>query len=213
MIITRAGGLMVELITRGGPLMIPIIVSSLLSIAIIVERSLYFNKLSRLSISLSRHFYECIELQNFEGCLLELKRYGDNPISSIYLEFFRKARERINNFREYMETIAGYEVKKLERFLPVLATIAYTSPLFGILGTVMGMIRSFSVLSQNGIESNTLLARGISEALITTASGLAVAIPSIIFYNIFSNKANKIVLEIEYWVETLLAEFNIKNIE
>ena len=202
---------MVELFSRGGPLMVPIIISSLLSVAIIIERSFYFNRLNKVSVSLSRQFNECIELQNFEGCIGELRKYKDNPISSIYIELFKKAKSEIQNFREYIETIAGYEVKKLEKFLPALATISYTSPLLGILGTVTGMIRSFSVLSQSGIESSNLLAKGISEALITTASGLAVAIPSIIFYNIFSNKANKIVLEIEYWVETLLAEFDIKN--
>ncbi len=202
---------MVELFSRGGPLMVPIIISSLLSVAIIIERSFYFNRLNKVSVSLSRQFNECIELQNFEGCIGELRKYKDNPISSIYIELFKKAKSDIQNFREYIETIAGYEVKKLEKFLPALATISYTSPLLGILGTVTGMIRSFSVLSQSGIESSNLLAKGISEALITTASGLAVAIPSIIFYNIFSNKANKIVLEIEYWVETLLAEFDIKN--
>ncbi|RKY03105.1 MAG: MotA/TolQ/ExbB proton channel family protein [Spirochaetes bacterium] len=202
---------MVELFSRGGPLMVPIIISSLLSVAIIIERSFYFNRLNKVSVSLSRQFNECIELQNFEGCIGELRKYKDNPISSIYIELFKKAKSDIQNFREYIETIAGYEVKKLEKFLPALATISYTSPLLGILGTVTGMIRSFSVLSQSGIESSNLLAKGISEALITTASGLAVAIPSIIFYNIFSNKANKIVLEIEYWVETLLAEFDVRN--
>lgn len=202
---------MVELFSRGGPLMVPIIISSLLSVAIIIERSFYFNRLNKVSVSLSRQFNECIELQNFEGCIGELRKYKDNPISSIYIELFKKAKSEIQNFREYIETIAGYEVKKLEKFLPALATISYTSPLLGILGTVTGMIRSFSVLSQSGIESSNLLAKGISEALITTASGLAVAIPSIIFYNIFSNKANKIVLEIEYWVETLLAEFDVRN--
>jgi len=202
---------MVELFSRGGPLMVPIIISSLLSVAIIIERSFYFNRLNKVSVSLSRQFSECIELQNFEGCIGELRKYKDNPISSIYIELFKKAKSEIQNFREYIETIAGYEVKKLEKFLPALATISYTSPLLGILGTVTGMIRSFSVLSQSGIESSNLLAKGISEALITTASGLAVAIPSIIFYNIFSNKANKIVLEIEYWVETLLAEFDVRN--
>jgi biopolymer transport protein ExbB len=103
--------------------------------------------------------------------------------------------------REELKTIvedaARQEVPTLDRYLGMLGTIAAVSPLLGLTGTVFGMIRTFTVISEKGIAHPSQLAGGISEALITTASGLVVAIPALIFYNYFTIKSDRLILEIE----------------
>jgi biopolymer transport protein ExbB len=89
------------------------------------------------------------------------------------------------------------EVPRLQRYLGVLGTVASVSPLLGLLGTVLGMIEVFRVVSAQGIGQAESLAGGISEAMITTAAGLTIAIPALVAYNFFSDKANGLILEME----------------
>jgi biopolymer transport protein ExbB len=107
---------------------------------------------------------------------------------------FNKGREEI---REAIEDAGRHEVPHLERYLTWLSTIASVAPLLGLLGTVMGMIKVFNVISTQGPGNPNALAGGISEALLTTAAGLTVAIPSFVLYNYFVNKADKLIIEIE----------------
>ncbi|MFQ6111736.1 MAG: MotA/TolQ/ExbB proton channel family protein, partial [Nitrospinota bacterium] len=102
-----------------------------------------------------------------------------------------------NEIKDIIEDAGRQEVPGLERYLNVLGTIASISPLLGLLGTVAGMIRVFNVITQEGVGHPNQLAGGISEALITTAAGLAVAIPALVFHNYFTSKAEGLVLEME----------------
>lgn len=103
--------------------------------------------------------------------------------------------------REELKTIvedAGrQEVPTLDRYLGMLGTIAAITPLLGLTGTVFGMIRTFGVISEKGIAHPSQLAGGISEALVTTATGLVIAIPALIFFNYYTAKADRLILEIE----------------
>lgn len=107
----------------------------------------------------------------------------------------------MNNSRDVMkesiEEIGRHEVHELERYLNSLGTVAAISPLLGLLGTVIGMIKVFSVITQEGVGNPTVLSGGISEALITTAAGLSVAIPSLMFYRYFRGKVEELVVFME----------------
>ena len=92
----------------------------------------------------------------------------------------------------------------LQKGLVVLETVASVSPLLGLLGTVLGMIKVFQEISEVGVGQGNLLAGGIAEAIFTTAAGLFIAIPALVFYNTFSSKAESLILEIESYANTLL---------
>jgi biopolymer transport protein ExbB len=99
--------------------------------------------------------------------------------------------------KESLEDAGRQVVQELERFLNTLGTIATITPLLGLLGTVIGMIKVFAAITAHGVGNPAVLAGGISEALITTAAGLAVAIPSLMFYRYFRGKVTMIVLRME----------------
>jgi biopolymer transport protein ExbB len=102
-----------------------------------------------------------------------------------------------DELKTIVEDTGRQEVPALDRCLGVLGTIAAISPLIGLTGTVFGMIRVFTVISEKGVAHPSQLAGGISEALITTATGLVIAIPTLIFYNYFTSKSDRLILEIE----------------
>jgi biopolymer transport protein ExbB len=97
--------------------------------------------------------------------------------------------------KEAIEDTGRQVVQELERFLNTLGTIASITPLLGLLGTVIGMIKVFTAITSLGVGNPTVLAGGISEALITTAAGLSVAIPSLMFYRYFRGKVDALVLK------------------
>ena len=98
-------------------------------------------------------------------------------------------------------------MRVLERGLVMLETIAAAAPLLGLMGTVIGMIKVFNVISQQGIGQASVLSGGISEALITTVTGLAIGIPALVAFNYFTNKAESLVMAIEKHSATLLRSF------
>ncbi len=99
--------------------------------------------------------------------------------------------------KESIEETGRHVVLELERFLNTLGTIASITPLMGLLGTVIGMIKVFAVITEQGVGDPTVLSGGISEALVTTAAGLTVAIPAVFFYRYFRGKVNELVLDME----------------
>jgi biopolymer transport protein ExbB len=98
---------------------------------------------------------------------------------------------------ETAEESGRYQANKLNRFLPSLQAIASIAPLMGLLGTVIGMIKTFVVIGQQGVGNAQALAGGISEALITTAAGLSVAIPTVVFYYIIRFRSERVTIELE----------------
>ena len=107
---------------------------------------------------------------------------------------------------------ANVEIPKQERFLPTLGTIAHVAPLLGLLGTVTGNIDAFGVLGDaGGLADSSRLALGISEALLTTAAGLIVGIPVIMFYNYLSSKANNTIVRLENRVSELVLLFGVQG--
>ena len=102
-----------------------------------------------------------------------------------------------DEIKEAIEDAGRHEIAQVEKYLNILSTIASVTPLLGLLGTVTGMIKVFRVIAMGGLGQADQLAGGISEALIATAAGLFVAIPTLVFYNIFAEWADRLILKME----------------
>ncbi len=184
------------MVKSGGWLMIPIILCSMASLAIIAERfwSLRIDKV--LPKHLVATVWNAVKNDTFHASDIELlsKQSALGKILSAGLINRNQPRERI---KESIEERGREVVHELERFLDILGTIASISPLLGLLGTVVGMIVVFATITTHGVGDPGALAGGISQAMVTTAGGLSVAIVSLIFYRYFRRRVDTIVVEME----------------
>lgn len=190
----------IRLLYKAGPLMIPVLLCSLLSLAIIIERFIYF---SSVKLNISGMFSEILNYvrKNRIREAIEFCEKTGSYVSNILkagLFHYDQPKEVV---REAMENASLYEIPKLERNLNFLGTLAHISPLLGLLGTVVGLVKCFAVIEQKAISVGVVnpsdLAGGIWEALLTTAGGLSVAIPSFLAYNYFVHRVNMYVLSAE----------------
>jgi len=187
---------MIDYLIAGGPVMIPIVICSLLSVAIIVERSLALRDSRIIPTPFIREVRRLVSAGK-EDALLELSRKNRTPIARVIHTTVLSRSLPGETLREAVQTVGKDQASKLSRHLAVLATITSVAPLLGLLGTVTGMIRVFSVITSKGVTNPSDLAGGISEALLTTAAGLVVAIPTLIAYNFFHKRTNSYVLRME----------------
>lgn len=187
---------MLELLMKGGYVMIPILFCSILSLAIIIER---FINLREEQVT-PRIFFSRIKNLLIEGHVneaLAICSKSDKPIAKIVETGLLKYYSDRNEIKEAIEDAGRHEAANLEKYLGILNTIAGVAPLLGLLGTVSGMIEAFNVVSVVGVGQPDKLAGGISEALVATASGLAVAIPTLVFHNYFAERVDRLVLNME----------------
>jgi len=184
------------MVKSGGWLMVPIILCSMASLAIIAERfwSLRIDKV--LPAHLVATVWNAVKNGTFKTADLDLlrKQSALGKILSAGLIHRNQPRERI---KQSIEERGREVVHELERFLDVLGTIASISPLLGLLGTVVGMIEVFATITTHGVGDPGALAGGISQAMVTTAAGLSVAIVSLVFYRYFRRRIDSIVVEME----------------
>lgn len=131
----------------------------------------------------------------------------DHPVATTLKSGILRFGKSNTEIEKAMESVALHEVSKLERGLWILLTVANIAPLFGFLGTVTGMISSFAALSQEGLGNPQAVANGISQALITTATGLMIALPVTAAYNFYNNKVNSLALDMETSTSMLLETF------
>lgn len=187
---------MIEFLRAGGPVMVPLLGCSVLALAIIVERLINLRESKTLPVEEVDHLRTLVE----GGLLDQASEYcgkKPGPLNNIILVALENRSEGQEAIRQVVSDQGRQEVPRLERYLGVLGTIVSVSPLLGLLGTVTGMIQVFQVVASQGAGQATALASGISEALITTATGLTIAIPALAFYNYFTGKAAALVLEME----------------
>ncbi len=187
---------MIEVLRSGGPVMIPLAACSVLALAVIVEKLWNLREQKVLPAGEVEHLRSLIDDGRFERAA-EYARSRPGPLTNILYPAIEARHEPREFIREVVRDAGRQEVPALERYLGVLGTVASVSPLLGLLGTVLGMIQVFAVISQQGIGQADALAGGISQAMITTATGLAIAIPSLVAYNYFVGKAEALLLEIE----------------
>jgi biopolymer transport protein ExbB len=200
-------GRFMEYIDRGGPIMWPILAFSIVALIFIIER---FVALRRAKINLNEFLAKLrkalIVNKSIRDAVKVCEQYR-GPVASIVKAGLLKYGAPKEDVEKTIENAALYEMGRLERGLVVLATTATVAPLLGFLGTVTGMINSFDALAKAGLSNPGLVAAGISQALITTAAGLAVAIPAQLFYNYFMSRINKFVRDIETSTNMLLETF------
>ena len=192
-----------QLISKGGPLMIALVICSVLSLAIIIERLIFLRRGKIIRIDILQEIEVAIKKQDFSEALKWTDKVKTPmlKIAKVALINADKSKEDLNN---YIEEAGRMQAQSLERFLTILHTVAVISPLLGLLGTVTGMIKVFDTIVTHGTGNASVLAGGISEALITTASGLSIAIPTLVFFNYFSRKVEKITTEMEHHSVTMV---------
>jgi biopolymer transport protein ExbB len=185
-----------ELIKAGGWLMLPLMACSIAASAIVVERALALRRSRILPQHLVAQVWHQLKSRQLKPDQLKTLREG-SPLGRILAAGLTTMNQPREVMMESIEDVGRHEAHNLERFLNTLGTIAAASPLIGLLGTVFGMIEVFNVISVEGLGKAGALAGGISQALITTAAGLLVAIPSLIGYRYFRRRVDTLVIEME----------------
>jgi len=201
---------MFELFNKGGFLMYPIFFSSLLAIAIFFERMFYLKSIKTSTRKFGNRISDLIRKGNINFAITACRK-NFSPISQIILAALLKHGNSREEIKEVIEDTARQEVTILERNLPILATVGNIAPLLGLLGTVFGMIKAFQVVSVVGVGNPEALAGGISEALLTTAFGLSVAIPTIVAYNYLAHRVDRQIKEMESTSVEILELLTIKQ--
>lgn len=187
---------MLELVIAGGWLMVLIIACSVLAIAICIERFFILNPKRVAPPHLLATVWKQIKGEELDAEGLRTLRES-SPLGRILAAGLSNAHHGREVMKESIEEAAGHVVHELERYLNTLGTIASIAPLLGLLGTVVGMIRVFAQIMVQGTGNASALAGGISEALITTAAGLSVAIPALVMHRYYTGRIDAIVVRLE----------------
>ncbi len=187
---------MFEIFQKGGPLMYPILLCSVLALAIFFERLWSFFRMNRGSAELVKEVEDMVRKHRIEEAIVVCQRFG-TPLARIMIGALRAKGGGREHIKTIVEEIGAREATIFERYLGLLGTIATISPLLGLLGTVLGMIRAFTVIATQGMGTPATLGGGISEALITTAAGLSVAIPTILLHKYLTSRLDRLILEME----------------
>ncbi len=187
---------MQEIVFSGGILMLPILLCSVAVIAIVVERFWTLNPTKITPKAQLGQVWSLIRDNELDSDRLKQLRRS-SQLGRILAAGLSNSRQGRDVMKDSIEEAASQVVHELERFLGMLGTIAAIAPLLGLLGTVIGMIKVFTALNLEGGGNAAVLAGGISEALITTAAGLTVAIPAMIFHRFFVRRVDTLVVTME----------------
>ena len=185
-----------DLIQSGGWLMLPIIAVSILSLTIIAERLWALQRRRNIPPNLVAQVWRGIKNNTLDSEQLRDIR-SKSPLGRVVAAGLVNMHNERAVMMESISDAGRHEAHALERYLNTLGTIAAVSPLLGLLGTVIGMIKVFGTISAQGLGNAPALAGGISEALMTTAAGLVVAIPSLAAYRHFRGKVDALVVDME----------------
>lgn len=187
---------MFEIVKAGGIVMVPIILSSIIAAAIFLERLWTLQQRRVLPAELTEKVWKWVEQRQIQDKhIVALQQ--NSPLGKILAAGLANRHRERSVIKEAIEDTGRHVVHELERFLNALGTIASISPLLGLLGTVLGMIRTFNTLNAGGAGNPSALAGGIAEALITTAAGLTVAIPALLAYKYLRGRVANLVVEME----------------
>lgn len=188
---------LLSILLKGGWVMLPIFISSIIAVAIIIERYIVLKKASINVPSFLIKIRNFLKRKDVKGAI-EYCMEEKSPMSNIVKKGLKKYRFGHQRVMEAIDAAGKQEISRLEKGLTVLATVAGVAPLLGFLGTVTGMISAFMRIQDlQGSASPSDLAGGIWEALLTTAFGLIVGIVALTFYNYFVARVNKLVVEME----------------
>ena len=207
---------MLEIVQAGGWLMLPIVVCSVIAAAIILERLWSLQPKRVLPVNLAVQVKEWVHNDQLDPEHLQ-RLHESSPLGQMLATGLANRHAPRELIKESIEDVGRHSVHELERYLNALGTIAAISPLMGLLGTVIGMIKVFAAITTSGVGNPGVLAGGISEALITTAAGLCVAIPALIGYRYLRARVDALVVQMEKetikFLETVVAYQNATETE
>ncbi len=192
------GGTLVHYFQQGGIVMWPLLFLSIISVMLILERGymLYFGARTRTTELISK-VRKLLAEGKVDAALKACEQYKGPTAAVVKAALLRWNDADHEEMGKLLENAALHEIARLERGLWILALISNIAPIIGFLGTVVGMIQSFDVIAQEGLNNPGKVAKGISVALITTAGGLIVAVFTLPFYNFYTSKVASYVREME----------------
>jgi len=185
-----------DLVVRGGIFIHPIILCSIIALAVFLERLWILRRKNIIPTEFIRNVEELLKKQKISDAIF-LCQGDPSSIARVFFAGLKNAGRGMWLVKESIEERGSREASTLEKRVGILSTIANLTPLLGLLGTVSGMIKTFNVISVQGVGNPAPLAGGIAEALITTAAGLSVAIPTLVCYRIIKDKAESLIFQME----------------
>jgi biopolymer transport protein ExbB len=192
-----------EMILAGRYMMIPIGVASLVGLAVIIERFILLNR-NRIVVPEIAEAVETLSASEDLKVAYAIIERRPGPFANIVRAGLDHADNDWTIIRDVLQEAGRQEAMRLTRRLGVLETVAAASPLLGLLGTVLGMIRVFATISAAGLGNAATLSSGISEAMVTTAAGLIIGIPALVAYNGLNGRADRIIFELEFYASKVL---------
>ena len=188
-----------DFIKNGGVMMYPLILCSIVLIAIIIERFITLKKASKDGEALMEQVRAAYKGPEDMAKTIAICQEFGGPVGRMFARGIKNAKRDADAIEMAMEQEASNELPALEQYLPLIKTIVNIAPLLGLLGTIAGMIASFRAASKSGLSNPTQVLGGISEALISTATGITLAIVGFIFFNYFSQLSKRVVEDMEYY--------------
>jgi len=187
---------MLDIVRAGGLLMVPIILCAIIAMGIVLERFWTLKKTRVIPEDLTSKVWGWVEKDALDQSQIQTLHQG-SPLGQILAAgLINRDRDRVI-MKDSIEDTGRHVVHEMERYLDTLGTIAAITPLLGLLGTVIGMVKVFTAITTHGVGDPTVLAGGIAEALITTGAGLSVAIPALIGYRYYRNRIDTLVVDME----------------
>jgi biopolymer transport protein ExbB len=195
-IFLRVFEFMIEIVKSGGLLMAPIILCAIIAMGIILERYWTLKPGKVIPEDLTSKVWGWVEKDALDQQQIQTLHQGSALGQILAAGLINRDRDRVI-MKDSIQDTGRHVVHEMERYLDTLGTIAAISPLLGLLGTVIGMVKVFTAITTHGVGNPTVLAGGIAEALITTAAGLTVAIPALIGFRYFRNRIDTLVVDME----------------
>lgn len=198
-------------LTNGGILMYVILIMSIVGVSAIIERFIYFAKNEKESRSfLTKDIKEQLDKGNLKDLIIMFNKERSSVskvLKDVLYELYKNSNATTEKLEEKGKEKAMLQLTQLEKNMWIISLAAHLTPLIGLLGTVTGMIKAFQAVSIYGTGDAAVLAKGISEALFTTAGGLFVAIPALMFYNYFNKRIERIISDMEITTTELINYF------
>ena len=202
---------LLSLFEKGGAMMYPILFSSVLMLGIAIERGYSLRRKNIINPDFVKDVRSQWDWQNIQKTLRLCNSY-DNSLSRILKMGLLRFGGKLDEIERAIEAGGQHEASLMNSNLRVLGAVANITPMMGLLGTVIGMIKAFNVISLSGTGNPGLVASGISEALITTAAGMLVGIPALVLYHYFRGKIDRYVFEMEEVAIQLVEELSYDGV-
>ncbi len=184
---------LIEIIHKGAIATYPLILLSIISVTVVLERLWSLKNIGSITLRITESLLEPIKKGQRDLAVAICKQNSNNPAGRIFLNVLeRDGNERLETASNIAAEAMFEETQKLKKHLWILGTVASSAPFIGLLGTVVGIIKSFESMAVAGTGGFAVVAAGISEALVATALGLAVAIIAVIFYNYFQTRISNL---------------------